>query len=163
LSLVEGRNLEKKAFYFNGIDDRIVVFPSETLTNLRAIRITAWIWIEELGQRRNIVEGYLSFALSIEDTEKLRCGIYDGAKWNTISTHPNAIPIQEWVLLKFIYDGINTAALYVNGNLVASENRHLGQVRTIQWPFELNIGAWPDANKFVFKGKISEIKIWAYG
>ncbi|MGB5636335.1 MAG: LamG-like jellyroll fold domain-containing protein [Waterburya sp.] len=153
LRLVEGRSLVTKAFYFNGIDDRIVVFPSESLINLYAIRATIWIWVEELGHRRNIMEGFLSFSFSIEADGSLRGSIYDGSIWKPIwKSDPNAIPLQEWVHIKYIYDGIDTSVLYVNDKLVASKYGYFGKVRRIQWPFGLNIGAWPDADKFIFKG-----------
>lgn len=161
--LVEGRNPEVKAFYFNGIDTRIEVLPSATLSNLRGLRATAWLWVEELGQRRNIMEGFLSFAFCIEADRSLRGAIYNGSTWQPIwRSYPNTIPLQEWVYVKYIYDGIDTSVLYVNDKLVASQYGYFGKVQVVQWPFGLNIGAWPDKDRFVFKGKIDEVKLWCY-
>jgi hypothetical protein len=30
----------------------------------------------------------------------------------------------------------------------------------VGWPFGLNIGAWPDKDRRVFKGRIDEVKLW---
>jgi hypothetical protein len=157
---VEGRTLSEQAFYFNGANDRIVVIPSKSLSNLRALRATAWIWVEEFGQRRNIMEGFLSFAFSIDADARLLAGMYDGVKWHGIRSSPGVIPLQEWVEIKCIFDGIDTSLLYVNENLVAKMYNHTGELQGVQWPFGLSIGAWPDGDKYVFRGKIAEIKLW---
>jgi hypothetical protein len=161
--LVEARSLGRKSLYFNGINDRVVVLPSESLMELSAIRATAWLWVEELGQRRNIIEGFLSFAFFIEADGSLRGSIYDGSIWKPIlKSKPNTIPLQEWVHILYVYDGIDTSLIYVNNKLIVSNYSYYGKVQSVQWPFGLSIGAWPDADKFMFKGKIGGIKLWCY-
>jgi len=157
---VEGRRPSEQSFYFNGENDRIVVIPSKSLSNLRALRATAWIWVEEFGQRRNIMEGFLSFAFSIDANARLLAGVYDGVRWYGIHSAPGAVPIQEWVEIKCIFDGIDTSLLYVNESLVANMYNPTGKIQDVQWPFGFCIGAWPDGDKYVFKGKIAEIKLW---
>jgi hypothetical protein len=159
-SAVDGRRPSEKAFYFNGTNDRIVVVPSKSLSDLQGIRATAWIWVEEAGQRRNIMEGFLSFAFHIDAEASLLAGMYDGVRWYGIRSSPGAVPIQEWVEVRYIYDGIDTSLLYVNERLVGERYGYTGNIQGIQWPFGFSIGAWPDADKYIFKGKIAEIKLW---
>jgi hypothetical protein len=160
LSLVEGMRPSTAALGFDGYTDRVVVFPSESLNDLKALRISAWIWVQELGQRRNLLEGFVSFAMMIEEDGTLQCKVYDGTRWDGVWTPPNTIPVQEWIQVHFVYDGDETAALYVNDHLVAKRYWHLGHVHSIAWPYGLNIGAWPDADRYVFAGKIATLKVW---
>lgn len=159
-TFVAGTPPDPAGLYFDGRDDRIVVFPSETLRNLQSLRVSALIWLEELGQRRNLVEGFISFSLMVESDGSLQAGVYDGDKWNSIWTPSDAISLKQWLYVTFVYNGADTAALYVNRTLAAIRYQNLGYVHSIQWPFGLNIGAWPDANSYVFKGKIAEVKLW---
>lgn len=159
-SSAEGRNPGTTALCFDGNNDRVIAFPSESLTDLGAIRVSAWIWVQEVGKRRNLLEGFLSFAFMIEEDNSLQAKVYDGTKWDGIWTPPNTVPLKEWIEVQFIYDGIDTIALCLNDELIARRYRHLGRVQSVAWPFGLNIGAWPDANSYSFMGKIDEVKLW---
>jgi hypothetical protein len=160
LNMVPGRTPQEQALHFNGIDDRVVVFPSETLQQLGALRVSAWIWLEKLDRRRTIVEGFLSFALSVDPDGSLRAGIYNGLKWQSLQSDPAIISLREWIRVTYIYDGVDTSMLYAGPKLVAQDDRYLGRVQGVAWPFGLSIGAWPDADKLVFQGKIAEVKLW---
>lgn len=113
-----------------------------------------------MGQRRNILEGYLSFSLYVDPDGALCASAYNGLRWPHLRSAPNAIPLQQWICVTYIYDGINTSVLYLNNTLLAQKYSYLRKMQGIQWPFGLNVGAWPDADSYMFKGMIAEVKIW---
>jgi len=155
-----GRSHGSGSLAFDGVDDRIVVLPSPSLNDLSALRVSAWIWLEELGGRRTIVEGYGSFSLLVEPDGILEGTIYNGSRWEGVRSRPNLLPFSDWVNVTYVYDGARTSALYMNGERVGFNLRPLGRIEPVRWPFGLNIGAWPDQNRRVFKGRIEELKLW---
>lgn len=158
-----GREEGVVALHFNGENSRISVHPSQSLSYLENLRIDAVIWLDELGRRRNIIEGFLAFAFMIEEDGRIEAKIYNGKRWEGVSTPAGSMPIQEWVQVTFIYDESDTGAIYLNNDLLAAEYRQLGKVNGVQWPFGISIGAWPDADSFVFQGKMEQIKLWCSG
>lgn len=145
---------------FNGRTDRVVVFPSETLSSLRGLRASATIRVDELAQRSTIIEGYLAFSLHVEADGTLAAGVYTGFDWAGLQSSPAAVRPGTWTDLAFLYDGRDTSALSVNGVIVASLYAPLGQVASVEWPYGLNVGAWPDADVRLFKGEIADVKLW---
>lgn len=158
-SVVEGRVSGTRALSFNGISDRVIVAP--IAGELGAVRATAWIWLEELGRRQNIIEGYLSFTLFVEADGSLRASLYRGSKWLSMWSTAGLVPVHEWVHIQYIYNGADLSALYINNRLIASRYCHLGRVQGIRWPFGLHIGAWPDADHYALKGRIGEVRLWS--
>lgn len=152
----------KMALEFDGVDDRVDVAASESLAELRAVRVSARVWLDSIGQRRNIAEGYLSFAFFVEANGSLYGTVYDGTGWHGPVSPPNTVPLQSWVTLTFVYDGISSSALYVDHQVVAESHAHLGPVLGVQAPHGLAIGAWPNSNYYMFKGRIDDLKIWRY-
>lgn len=155
----EGREEGRQALQFDGRDDRVVVLPSPTLRAL-GIRLTAWVWLTALGGRRTIVEGFSSFSLLIEPDGILEGTIYNGSRWEGVRSRPDLLPFRQWVRITYAYDGVDTSTLEVDGQLVGSNLRPLGAIQPVDWPFGLNIGAWPDGNRRVFAGRIAEVKLW---
>jgi hypothetical protein len=155
-----GRTESTASLAFDGVDDRIVVPPAPSLGGLVALRVSAWIWLEELGGRRTIVEGFGSFSFIVEPDGILEGAIYNGYRWESVRSRPDLLPFCEWVHVTYVYDGVDTSVLYLNGERVGLNLRSLGPVDPVQWPLGLNIGAWPDENKRMFKGRIQELKIW---
>lgn len=145
---------------FDGRATRVVVFPSDSLDGLGAVRVRARILVEQLGDRRTIVEGYLAFAFGVEADGALAGSVLTGFRWDGVSTGPGAVPLGRWVDVGFVYDGRDTAVLTVDGAVVASRYVPLGTVGGVQWPYGLNIGAWPDGDLRVFHGKIAEVWLW---
>ena len=145
---------------FDGQATRVVVFPSPTLQALGAVRVAARILVEELGDRRTIVEGYLAFAFTLEANGALAAGVLSAARWHSVTSAPGAVPLNRWIDVGFVYDGRDTALLSVDGTVVGSSYVPLGPVAGVQWPYGLNIGAWPDGDLRVFKGKIAEVRLW---
>ena len=155
-----GRADGSTALAFNGVGDRVVVPPSASLRSFRALRVSAWIWLAGLGGRRTIVEGYGSFALLLEPDGILEGTIYNGSRWEGVRSRPGLLPFSTWVKVSYVYDGTNTSALYLDDRRVAVNLRPLGRIEPVDWPFGLNVGAWPDQDKRGFKGRIEEVKIW---
>jgi Concanavalin A-like lectin/glucanases superfamily len=148
------------ALAFDGIDDRIVVVPSVSLRDIAALRVDALVWLDELGGRRTIVEGYGCFSLLVEPDGTLEGTIYNGSRWEGVRSPANGMPLGRWVQVSYIYDGTNTSVLCLNRQLLCVDNRALGRIDTLDWPFGLNVGAWPDRDGRMFKGRIEYLKIW---
>jgi hypothetical protein len=159
-TLAEGRRDGSGSLAFDGVDDRIVVLPSASLREFNALRVSAWVWLEQLGGRRTIIEGYASFSVLVEPDGILEGTIYNGSRWEGVRSRPNLLPFSEWVKVTYLYDGVDTSALYLNGERVGVNLRPLGRIEPVGWPFGLNIGAWPDKDRRVFKGRIDEVKLW---
>lgn len=145
---------------FDGHSMRVVVFPSSSLASLGGIRARARIWVDELGDRRTIMEGYLAFSFSAEPDGALAGSIYTGMEWHGISTPPAVVPLHRWVDVSYSYNGTDFAALSVDGRIVAAQHANLGSIGGIEWPYGLNIGAWPDDATRVFSGQMAEVWLW---
>ena len=150
-------------FAFDGRHSRVVVFPAPSLQELGGVRVRARVRVDRLGDRRTIVEGYLAFVLSVEPDGALAGGIYSGDQWHTLVSPPATIPLGRWIDVAFTFDGRDTASLSVDGVVVASRCAPLGRVGSIEWPFGLNVGAWPDQDLRVLDGRIAELWLWRTG
>lgn len=148
------------ATVFDGNSTRVVVFPSASLSELGGVRVRATISVEELGDRRTIVEGYLAFSLSVEPDGALNGGVYTGMNWHVLVTPAGTVPLHRSLDVGFVYDGCDTSMLSIDGAVVATRYAPLGPVGGVEWPYGLNIGAFPDGNLRVFKGTIGEVWLW---
>ncbi|WP_245966756.1 LamG-like jellyroll fold domain-containing protein [Sphaerisporangium album] len=148
------------AAVFDGERDRIFVPPSATLTRRGGIRADVVVNVDELGHRRTLVEGYLSFAVHVEGDGAIGAGIYRHLEWYGVQSPRAVVPTGRWVTVTFLYteDGVMTLSL--DGETVAEEYRRLGAANGVAWPFGLSIGAWPDADQRVLKGRLAEVKLW---
>ena len=77
-----------------------------------------------------------------------------------IPSAPNAVPLRRWFEAVFVYDGVDTCTLHLDDEPCAAEFVPLGSVRGIAWPYGVSVGAWPDADKRVFAGRIEEVRLW---
>jgi hypothetical protein len=145
---------------FDGQSTRLVVFPAPSLDALGAVRARARILVEELGDRRTIVEGYLAFAFGVEADGALAASVLTAHRWDGVRSAPGAVPLNRWIDVACTYDGRDTSLLTVDGAVVATRCLPLGRVAGVQWPYGLNVGAWPDGNLRVFKGRIAELWLW---
>jgi hypothetical protein len=148
---------------FDGRSTRVVVFPSVSLASLGGIRARARIWAGNLGDRRTIMEGYLAFSFSAEPDGALAGSIYTGLEWHGIRTPPSTVPLQRWVDVAYVYDGRDSQVLLLDGQIVAAQHANLGSVGGIEWPYGLNVGAWPDDATRVFSGRMTEVWLWRLG
>jgi hypothetical protein len=156
-----GRTPGSTALLFDGVDDRVVVPASSTLADVGGICVAAWIRLDGTGRKRTVVEGYLSFALTIERDGSLSGFMYTGERWHDFASAPGAVTAGTWHELRYLYDGRDTSVLSVDDRIVARDLSPLGPIHGVSPPFGLNIGAWPDADLRVFAGLIDEVRIWA--
>jgi hypothetical protein len=145
---------------FDGHSTRVVVFPSSSLAGLGGIRARARVCVDELGDRRTIMEGYLAFSFSAEPDGALAGSILTGQEWHEIRTPPSTVPLHRWVDVSYSYDGTDSAAISLDGRIVAAQYANLGSIGAIDWPYGLNIGAWPDDATRVFCGRMTEVWLW---
>jgi hypothetical protein len=150
----------RRGLRFDGVTTRVVVPPSPSLQSLGAVRINARLCLEAGGHRRTIVEGFLAFSFFIEPDGKLGGTIYTGYDWYGAHSSAPVVPTDHPVELSFFYDGLATSILQVERRIVAVAERPIGPVSGVAWPFGLNIGGWPDADRRMFQGVIYELKIW---
>ena len=181
-SPVPGRVPDNGALYFAGGPDRVVVPSNPTLDKLRAIQAEAWIYVEDLSRRRNIMEGELSFAFFITPNGILWGTFYDpdnvtpvtpgfDASWPGVNSDAgfapdgvkHIVPLNTWVKVKYIHDGVASARLYINDVLVGANYNIKSSVRSVG-SGGLSIGHWPPSSddRYTFKGKIDEVKLWKY-
>jgi hypothetical protein len=157
---VQGRSPQSRAMGFDGVRSRVVVLPSPALTDLGGARISAWLRVDEVVGRHTIIEGYLAFALFIDADRSIGGTVYNGFDWGGVRSSPDVVPLGEWLHVAFTYDGIDTATIHLNRELRAHEYSPFGPMLGVQWPYGISVGAWPDADKRVFAGRIEELKLW---
>ena len=145
---------------FDGSSTRVVAFPSTTLDDLRGVNVQARVRLDRLEERRTIVEGYVSFALVADADGSMSGSVYTGERWEDVRTPPDTVPIGRWIDVGFLYDGVDTAQLTLDGTLVAARYAPLGLIRGVAWPYGLNVGAWPDRDVRMLVGAISEVRVW---
>ncbi|WP_405771914.1 LamG domain-containing protein [Actinacidiphila glaucinigra] len=145
---------------FDGHSSRVVVFPAPSLTNLGGLRARVRLRPDALSERRTLIEGYLAFSLSIEPDGALLGAVYAGLKWYVLSTPPGIVTTGRWTDVAFVYDGRDTMSLSADGTLIALRQDLLGRIADIEWPYGLNIGAWPDDDVRIFAGVMSELWLW---
>lgn len=172
--LPDGRSSGSGAIQFSGGPSRIRVTTKPVWQNLRALKIETWVKLEALGQRRNLVEGHLSFAFFIEP---------DGILWGTFlgpatpggsptwhgansKTHapdgtPRTVPRNKWVKLTYLHDGIASLRLYIDDVLVAANYNLISGVPSLGAD-GVHIGHWPGDDRYTLAGEIDEVKIWKY-
>ncbi|WP_248294249.1 LamG domain-containing protein [Actinoplanes sp. TBRC 11911] len=160
VAAVEGRLPGRSAMGFDGARSRVVVLPSEALTELGGVRVTTWLWVNEVTGRHTIAEGYLSFALFVDADRSIGGTVYNGFDWGGVRSAPGTVPLRQWLYLAFTYDGVDTSTIHLDNVLRAHEYSPFGSVLGVEWPYGLNVGAWPDADKRVFAGRIDELKLW---
>ncbi|GGQ74726.1 hypothetical protein [Couchioplanes azureus] len=160
IEAVAGRTPGAPAMGFDGRRSRIVVPPSPEFRRLGGIRVTSSVWVDRVRGRHTIVEGYLAFALFIDPDRSLGGTVYDGIDWGGVQSEPDAVPLGRWIRIVFTYDGIDTCTLSIDDRRCAAEYSPLGRVQGVEWPYGVNVGAWPDADKRVFAGRMQELALW---
>lgn len=106
------------------------------------------------------MEGYLAFAFVVDPDGSLAAAVYTDHRWEEITTPPGAIPTGRWIDVAFGYDGRDTAWLSLDDEPAASRYLPLGSIGTVEWPYGLNVGAWPDRDLRVFDGEIATVQLW---
>ena len=145
---------------FDGRRTRVAVPPSPSLTRLSGIRVSARLRLDEYGERRTIIEGYLAFAVVVEEDGGLNGSIYSAERWDGAASAPGIVPLGRWVRVTFLYDGRDTAVLWLDHVAVGTRLLPMGPLGGIAWPYGVSIGAWPDQDLRMFSGTISQVELW---
>jgi Concanavalin A-like lectin/glucanases superfamily len=140
----------------------ILVPASPSLTNLTAVRVRMKVRPEPWdGERRNLMEGFVSFAFALDGDGHLSGSIVDGSgAWTGVSA-AGALSPEAWHEVELVHDGVSTLALKVDAGVVAVRRDVRGPVRSVGL-LGIAIGRWPDANEYVFKGHIGELQVWRF-
>jgi hypothetical protein len=118
---------------------------------------TEWKWAQWGG---NIINkegaGDLGYMLRCGDNGRVNFNLGNGS-WNELSSPQNSLSLNTWHHVAATYDG-STMSIYVDGNLVASQNSSI----TFSSPNNnLTIGNWANGTGRAFIGKIDEVRIWS--
>jgi hypothetical protein len=149
-----------RAMAFDGRSSRLSVLPSAVPGDLRAVRVSSWTWTDDLVGRQTVMEAYLAFALFVDADGSIGATMYNGFDWGGVRTDAGIMPVRRWVHMTLDYDGRDTSTIELDGHLVAEEAAAYGPVRAAHWPYGVSIGAWPDADKRVFSGRLDEVRLW---
>jgi hypothetical protein len=135
----------------------VSVRASESWTPLGAVRTEVRLKRNQLlGSFDTVYDGG-SFSLAIRG-ELINAFFRGVGSHNFILRSPGGFeaPAGEWTTITTIYDGISTAQLYVNGDLVTDAR---GELWPLLPPAGVVIGA-DGSGAFGLNGRIDDIKIW---
>lgn len=168
------------ALVFGGGPSRVRVTNKPVWQQMRALRIEAWVKLSALGQRRNIVEGDLSFAFFIHPDGVLWGTFFDpahktpplpgtSASWPGVNSDAAAapdgvrhtVPLNVWTKLTYLHDGVSAIRLYMNDALVGAYYGVRSGIQSLG-ATGVHIGHWPGDDRYTFSGEIDEVKIWKY-
>jgi hypothetical protein len=139
---------------------RVFVPPSPSLTRAGAFRVRVAATARELGQRRTLVEGYLSFALFVERDGSLGAGVLDRGGWTGLHSAPETVAVDAALEIVFDWCRDGVLGLWLDDRVVAQGMSAPNGAHGLSWPFGLSIGAWPDADLRTWQGSIDEVVVW---
>jgi len=170
-----GRAPGSGALTFAGGASSINVRNKPVWGKIAALKIETWVNLTALGQRRNLVEGDMSFAFFIESDGTLM-GTYHGLAGSAtapawVGARSNAaqspdgvtrtVPLNQWVKLTYLHDGIATIRLYMNDQLVAINTTLRSGIKPVG-SLGVFIGHWTGDGRYTFSGLIDDVKIWKW-
>ena len=172
--VTDGRSTETGALEYIQPSSDVTVPAAPVWDRLRALKLELWVKLDELGQRRNLIEGDRCFAFYIQPDGTLIGTIYAPARagadptWHGANSDDDSpdgttrtVPTDEWVRLSYLHDGVSTLQLYVDGELVAVNNDMYAGVGSVQ-PKGVQIGHWVGDGRYTFSGLIDDVKVWKY-
>ena len=160
LKPAEGQSPTSWAISFDGQHDRVYVPPSLSLAASGDIRSEVTVNLDELGHRRTLMEGYLSFALAVESDGSLAGSVMRYRDWYGTRSEPGVVTPRRWLVAMLQYTSDGLMILAIDGAPVATAVRPIGAANGVEWPFGLNIGAWPDGDQRLIRGRIEEVRLW---
>jgi Concanavalin A-like lectin/glucanases superfamily len=158
LNLAEGQSPSSSAISFDGQHDRVYVPPSPSLAASGDIRSEVTVNLDELGHRRTLMEGYL--ALAVEGDGSLAGAVMRYRDWYGTRSEPGVVAPGRWLVAMLQYTSDGLMVLAVDGAQVATAVRPVGPANGVEWPFGLNIGAWPDGDQRLIRGRVEEVRLW---
>ena len=155
-----------KAFYFDGINNNLMIPGSSSLTSIETFnKITVAGWFNNQNINLNAVFSFVNKYNPINDGGWEIILAKNYANWSTdayVNTTDSCIPtlpVQSWIHIAITYDqNANTVILYVNGSNVCAKNCSYNINNTNNGP--LYFGYSPGGPDEFSRGKIDDIGIW---
>lgn len=170
----DGMTTGSGALRFGAASSRVRVPPHSLFQHLHALKIETTVRLTSLGQRRNLVEGHLSFAFFIrpdgvlQGTARGRQSLGGPLDWygtDSKSGSPDGVvrtvPVDQWVRLTYLHDGFASLRLFLDDRLVAATSSLGSPIRPVG-PRGVHIGNWPDADAYAFQGDIDDTRLWRW-
>ena len=155
------------AYDFDGVDDYIESFPSNTIDYSSGITIASWVFVENQNSQSNS-QFFISRGL---DQTNGHYKLYWNGNFNYLSGDVNGlgsppcgvpglnpIPFSAWVHAIFVYD-FNEMKLYLNGALVDVKN-YSAPLPQINSSLYFGRHHYPTPARYDFNGKLDDIGIW---
>ena len=150
---------ENSAFEFDGIDDYISISSIVELPD--AFTISTWVYINDFNIGNSIISSYpgagndgYEFLAGTDNNSHPKIHI-NGSEILTASEDDLVEDV--WYHLVAIYDGVSNAKIYVNADLVSSDDGFSnGQQNTVE-PF---IGRSINSLNNFFSGKIDDVRVY---
>ena len=165
VDVMKGSGSFVNTFAFNKPDSKIYVKSSPSLQNLFLVRVTVRFFHSPTSNRIrfNLIEGLECFALSIGNDGSLGGAIYAHGKWRGVNSKPGIVKPKVWQEATLEHDGINNCKILLNGVVVAEAYNIPGPVLSVQSPYGIAIGHWPNpGSQYTFEGNIAEVKVYKY-
>lgn len=144
---------------FGGLDAQLEVpVRDESLARFAAVRVQALVRPAPITRRFNLVEGWMSFALVIQDDARLIASIYDGQNWVALDSGATRVSPDRWARISFEYDGVSIASIALDGVTVASR---LDMPAGIRQPQQvITLGHWPRGDdRYTLAGDLGHVRI----
>ena len=153
------------ALSFDGVDDFVLVAHGASLS-LQELTLEAWAMIEDPGVSRAVLvnkgANFGNYTLAVRGSDAITGNqveyvhaVADG-NYNCCTAEPAPVVYGEWIHLAITISG-ETARLYVNGQLVASD---AGALPPVENETSLFLGRLLGENPAFMTGVLDEVRIW---
>jgi hypothetical protein len=162
IATTAGSGAFASALHFAGGASEVRVSPSPTLSELNAIRAVVRFRLDApgLGQRQNLMEGHLAFALYLHPKAELKGTILDASgAWRGATSAAYLIGPDEWHTAEVRHDGYSTLEILLDGTVVGAAYDVQGPVRSVG-PHGVSLGHWPERDpRYTLRGWIDDAKL----
>lgn len=159
---LEGVQLGGGSAHFGGGGDCVRILSTADLQSLRAVRTAVrFKWEPGPKRRYNLIEGFLSFALVIDDDGSLH-GTINNKQLGWIGAQSAAHVVQPgvWHEALMVHDGFSAIRVDLDGHTVAESFDVRGPMRGVAAPLGICIGHWAGDDRYSFIGEIDDVKVW---
>ena len=148
----------------NDVDNKSIDCTNNPGVQLSGTQITLEAWVYPTQWKSAVWGGNIINKEGTNTGYMLRCGnggqvnfnLGNGG-WNELTSPSNTLALNTWQHVAATYDG-STMAIYVDGNLVASQPMSI----TFSSPTtSLTIGNWSNGSGRAFIGNIDEVRVWS--
>ncbi|NOJ98620.1 LamG domain-containing protein [Corallococcus coralloides] len=169
-----GRKLGSQALDFSHPAAAVRIALRPVWTSPSSLVVETWIRLRAHGVRHNIIEGDGSFALFVAADGGLVGSIFSMVEgdatptWHSLSSTtdspdgiPRPLPLGQWCMVTFVYDGVTSARLFIDGQQVASRNDYVAGIGPVGTAGVV-IGNWTLMSQFAFDGLIDQVRVWKH-